>query len=353
MAIGWAIVSTGRHADTFVAPAIGMAEDTHLIAVYSREQERAEAFASKHGAQVAYASLEALLADSRVDVVFITSPNFLHAIYTMMAAQARKHVLVEKPMAVCVDEAVQMVRTCRVHDVKLAVGFHLRHHPGHQEAQRRIREGILGTVTLAQAQWGAGSRGQAEIPLEVFMKARSGQRSAWWGRPEQVGGAWAMMAMGVHCVDLLRFLLGQDVVEVAAITDGQRQESPLERLATLCLRFNDGTIGTLCCGSRIPDSKNDAILYGSHGRIVLGDSLRTTLQGVLEIVSDTVHTTVAYLQDPLALYKWQVEAFNCAIQQNTEPIASGLDGLRAVQVAEAMIQSASQGRTIKLEPLSV
>ena len=53
-----------------------------------------------------------------------------------------------------------------------------------------------------------------------------------------VGGAWAMMAMGIHCVDLLRFLLGQEVVEVAAITDGQSQESPLERLATMCLRFN-------------------------------------------------------------------------------------------------------------------
>jgi 1,5-anhydro-D-fructose reductase (1,5-anhydro-D-mannitol-forming) len=79
MALGWAIVSTGRHAETLVAPAIGLATDTRLIAVYSRDQARADAFAAKHGAQVAYASLEALLEDSRVDVVFIASPNFLHA----------------------------------------------------------------------------------------------------------------------------------------------------------------------------------------------------------------------------------------------------------------------------------
>ena len=294
MAIGWAIVSTGRHVDAWVAPAIGLAEDTQLVAVYSRDQERAEAFASKHGAQVAYTSLEALVEDSRVDVVFIASPNFLHAPYTTIAAQAGKHVLVEKPMAVSVDEAVDMVRTCRAQGVKLGVGFHLRHHPGHQEARRLIGEGVLGTITLVQAQWGGGLRGRTEIPFEVFQEARSGPRSTWWVQPAGVGGAWAMMAMGVHCVDLLRFLLGQDVVEVAALTDGQRQDSPLERLATMCLRFNGGALGMVCCGSRMPDSKNDATLYGSHGRMVLGDSVRAALQGSLEVVSDTVNTTLSY-----------------------------------------------------------
>src|SRR5262247_1417317 len=110
MALGWALVSTGKHADTFIAPAIGLAEDTQFVAVYSREQERAEAFASKHEAQAAYTSLETLVADSRVDVVFISSPNFLHAPYTKIAAQAGKHVPVEKPMATHVDEAVEMVQ---------------------------------------------------------------------------------------------------------------------------------------------------------------------------------------------------------------------------------------------------
>jgi predicted dehydrogenase len=115
-----------------------------LVAVGSRNQARAEAFADKHGAQVAYISLDAFVADARVDVVFIASPNFLQAPYTTIAAQAGKHVLVEKPMAVRVDEAVEMVQTCREHGVKL----------------------------------GAGIRGRTEIPFEVFREARSGNRSA-------------------------------------------------------------------------------------------------------------------------------------------------------------------------------
>jgi 1,5-anhydro-D-fructose reductase (1,5-anhydro-D-mannitol-forming) len=353
MTIGWALVSPGKHADSLVAPAISLAEDTQLVAVCSRDQARADAFAAKHGAQAAYTSLEALVADARVDAVFIAAPNFLHAPYTTIAAQAGKHVLVEKPMAVRVDEAVAMVRTCRAHGVKLGVGFHLRHHPGHQEARRLLGEGVLGTITLVQAQWGGGIRGQTEIPFEVFQEARSGSRSAWWVQPEGVGGAWAMMAMGTHGIDLLHFLLGQDIVEVAALTDGQRPDRPLERLATMCVRFSDGALGMVCCGSRMPDSKNDATLYGSHGRMVLGDTLRTALQGSLEVVSDTVTTTVSYPQDALALYTRQVEAFNQAIQHDAEPSASGLDGLLAVQVTVATVESAATGRAVQIAPLAV
>ena len=117
MAMEWGRVSPGKHADILLAPAISMAKDTQLVAVCSRDQERAGAFADKHGAQVAYTSLEALVDDARVDAVYIASPNFFHAPYTMRAAQAGKHVLVEKPMAVSIEEAVDMVRTCQAYGV--------------------------------------------------------------------------------------------------------------------------------------------------------------------------------------------------------------------------------------------
>ena len=181
MAIGWALVSTGRHADTVLAPAIAHAAETHLVAVCSREQAHADAFAATHGAQVAYTSLETLLADARVEVVCIASPNFLHAPYTVLAAQAGKHVFVEKPMALSVPDAVTMVQTCHAQGVQLGVGFHLRHHPGFHEARRLIGEGTLGTITLVHAQWGLGVRGQVEISPAQLMAMRSGPRSALVG----------------------------------------------------------------------------------------------------------------------------------------------------------------------------
>ena len=162
-----------------------------------------------------------------------------------------------------------------------------------------------------------------------------------------------MIGSGVHGVDDLSFILDRPVVEIAAITNGQTPETPLESLATMCLRFSDGTIGMVCCSSRIPDSINDVTIYGSDGRIVLKDAARPSLDGTLEVVSETMNATVPYEPDPLALFQWQAESFNQAIQKDQEPRASGLDGLKSVQVTRAMIESAATGRTIKLEPLPV
>ena len=122
MALGWGIVGIGSHADLKVAPAMNLAHDTRLVAVYSRDQGRAEAFAKTHGAEAAYSDLDALLGDSRVDAVFVTSPNFLHAQQTIKAAAAGKHVLTEKPMATTVSDAAAMIDACRDHGVTLSVG---------------------------------------------------------------------------------------------------------------------------------------------------------------------------------------------------------------------------------------
>ena len=122
MSFGWAIISVGDYADSRGAPAIDQAQDAELVAVYSRDQGRSEAFAEKHGAKTAYTSVEDLLSDSRIDAVYITSPNHLHAQYTTMAANAGKHVLVEKPLSLNLADGIESLRVCRKKGVKLGGG---------------------------------------------------------------------------------------------------------------------------------------------------------------------------------------------------------------------------------------
>ena len=149
MTIGWAIVSTGRYPDVTVAPALKLAQGAELAAVYSRNRQTGEEFARKHGAAAAYDSLDDLLDDPRVEVVYICSPNQLHAEYTERAARAGKHVLVEKPMALNLTDAEAMIQICESQGVKLGVGFQLRLHPGRIETRRRVLAGELGTIALA------------------------------------------------------------------------------------------------------------------------------------------------------------------------------------------------------------
>ena len=344
MSIGWAIISTGDYADTRGAPAINQAQGAELVAVCSRDQGRGEAFARKHGAKTAYTSIEDVLSDSRVDAVYITSPNHLHAPYTTMAANSGKHVLVEKPLSVNLAEGVEMLQVCREQGVKLGVGLHLRHHPGHIETQRLVANGTLGTIALAQAQIGQGDRGK------VWPEPRAGLRD-WWTHPDLVGGAFAMLTLGVHAIDDLQFLLGQQVVEIAAITDGQTSKRPLEDLATMCLRFDGGAIGMMCCGMRLPEFQNDVNIYGSHGKVMLSNASWPRLQGELRVSSDTINTTVAYEPDFVALVTKNIEDFQGAIAEDRDPSASGVDGLKLVQVTAGMVESARTRRTVKLEPV--
>ena len=347
MPIGWAIVSPGHYPETTFAPSIRAADDAELVAVCSRDMGRAQAFAERHGASAAYDSVEELVKDPRVDVVYIASPNNLHSPYTQTAARAGKHVLCEKPMALTPDAAADMIRACRANGVKLGLGFESVHHPGYQKSRQMVKDGVVGTVSLAQAQWAGGTRGVLEPP------ARSGGLNEWWETPELVGGASAMMGQGVHAVNALRYLLDDEVVEVAAMTDGQRTDKALEHLATILLRFDGGAIGMAVCGRKMPDMKADAVVYGSDGRIVLENTMGIPLQGKLEVVSETVNSVEEWETDPLGTTREQVEAFNRAIRQDTKPYSSGVDGLRVVEVTVAVIESATTGRTVQVQRVDV
>jgi 1,5-anhydro-D-fructose reductase (1,5-anhydro-D-mannitol-forming) len=346
VALGWGFISTGGHPGNNIAPALTAANDGELVAVYSRDLGRGKAFAEKHGAKAAYDSIDELLADSRVDAVFVSSPNHLHAQHGLRCAAAGKHVLMEKPMTTTLEDAVALVKGCRENGVTLGMGFMMRHHLGHVQAQQAVRNGALGRVTLAQVQGGGGVRGEETPP------PRTGLR-AWWEDPVAMGGASSMMGTGVHLVDLLRFVLGKEVTEVAAITDGQTESRPLEQLVTMTMRFDGGTLATMCCGRVLPDNRNDLTVYGINGRITGRATVGGGLQGKLEVVSDTVNQTTVFPANRHAVFTAMLEDFHRAIQEDREPLASGMDGLRVVEITLAMIESARHGRTVKPSPVEI
>ena len=346
MPFGWGIISTGLHPENKIAPAINATSDANLVAVYSRDKERAHSFAEKHGALAAYASIDELLQDNRVDGVFICSPNSLHSEHAVQAAQNGKHVLSEKPMATTLHDAIAMVKACQDNGVTLATGYHLRTHPGHILAKATIKEGALGKISLVQGQWGFGTRGAIMPPT------RTGRRQ-WWEQPDLIGEAASLMGTGVHVVDILRFLLDDEITEVATLTDGQTETNPLERTATVILRFRSGTLATVCCGRLIPDSKNDLAIYGTTGRIVGRATLWEARQGRVEILSDTVNQTEIYPSNYLANFVAEIQDFQESVQEGRDPVASGIDGLRVVEATLAMIESATTGRTIKINPVAI
>ncbi len=346
MALGWAIIGAGMHPHLKIAPAMGLAQGADLVAVYSRSQERAETFAENHGAKAAYDSVDEMLKDSRVDAVFVASPNALHAGHTLQAARAGKHVLAEKPQATTVKDALAMVRECRAAEVKLGTGFELRFNPGHKLARKVISEGSLGRISLAQGHWGRGVRG------ERFHTPRTELRG-WWEQPELMGDASVIVGLGVHVIDLFRFLLGEEVTEVTAMTDGQTAQQPLEHIATMSLRMESGIIAAVSCGRMLPDTLNDFSVYGTDGRVTGRATVWEARMGSVEVTSESGNQKRIYPYDYLANFVEELEDFQQAVEQDREPAATGEDGLRVTQITSAVIESARTGRALKLEPLSV
>ncbi len=342
MALGWAIIGAGMHPHQKVAPAIGLTPEAELIGVLSRDQERADAFAETHGAKAGYSNVDDLLADSRIDAVFVASPNAMHMDHTVRAALAGKHVLSEKPMATSVNDAVAMVKVCQENGVKLGLGFELRFHPAHLLAKNLVLQGKLGRVRLLQGHWGRGERGEPEhLP-------RSGLRG-WWEDPVAMGGGSVIMGLGVHVFDLVRFVMAQEITEVNAMTDGQTDAQPLEHIASMALRLEDGTIANVSCGRMLPDTLNNFTVYGTDGRFTGTATVWEARMGSAVVASETLNQTEEWEYDYLANFVAELTDFHSALKEDREPAATGTDGLRPTEVNSAVIKSAKTGRTVKIE----
>jgi predicted dehydrogenase len=245
-------------------------------------------------------------------------------------------------MATTIADAARMLKACRRASVTLGVAFNLRQHPGYIRARELVTAGALGRIVLAQAQWAFGVRGRDGSPPRTPL-------TQWWDTPELIGGASTMMGTGVHSVDLLRFVLGAEVDEITAVTDGQTAARPLEQLACLTLRFGNGTLGQVVASRLLPDSRNDFRVYGITGLIAGHHAMWEARTGHFEITSDTVNETADYPEALLPNYVAEIEDFQRAVATGGQPAATGLDGLRVVEVTLAMIESARTRRSVKIE----
>lgn len=340
MTVRWAFIGAGRHAELWIAPALEGAANAEPVGVWSRQADNAGAFAARHQIPKIYPTLEEALADPNVDAVFISTPNNLHAPHTLAALQAGKHVLCEKPMSVSVGEAREMVLTAREAGLQLGLGFHLRHHQLLVEARRRVADGDVGAILYATAQFNLTSSPPPRMSIP---------HAPWKRDPDSMGGAAALMGMGVHVIDVLRFLLGQEIVSATALALDYRPEQPLESFAQVMLEFDGGAQGHLVYGGRFPLSKNDIVLYGESGRIVAESVVDVRTMGSLHVsVPDGPAGLRTDTHQPVLVdnYQREIEAFSAAIESGHPFRASGIDGLRSVEVQTAIIESQRTGRRV-------
>ena len=141
--VAWGIMGSTAWADSMFGPAIQGASNARLHAVLSSNQVNADAFCQKHCVEKGYSNLEAFLADDEVEAIWIATPQNLHAKQTIAALEHGKHVLCEKTMAVTAAECESMILAAERTGKLLSVGYHMRHHPLHEELQQEWSRGTV------------------------------------------------------------------------------------------------------------------------------------------------------------------------------------------------------------------
>lgn len=336
---GWGLVGLGIHAERYVAPAMRSSSTGALVAVCGRDLERTRAFAHRHGALAAYDSLAALLDNPSVQGVFICTPNYVHLEQVVASAAAGKAVLCEKPLAESATSASTIVEACRVRPTPLGVGFHLRHNPAHLHLQELVCSGGIGSLEFIEVEYLHVSSGDHQ----------PGAIANWRSDPALAGGR-GFVGTGVHAVDLLRFLTGEEVQGVVAAADAGWDATGSERTVQATFRLSSGAVGVVRAG-RTPYPVNGITIYGSAGAIRATGSVGNRGGGMIQLWGASGRTVREF--PTVDVYERELDAFVAGVSAGTEPNASGYDGLRAAEITEAVYKSMQSRQTVKLASSAV
>lgn len=345
--IRWGILGAGGIADRRTMPGMQLAEHAEIVAVMEIDPEVAERLRAKYDAKRAYTDEAELLKDPEIDAVYIASPIACHARQAMLAADCGKHILIEKPLAMTSEEGEKVIAYCKEKGVKIAAGLMMRFGAYVQAMKKAIEEGKIGDVVSCFAHFTCW---YPDIPGS-------------WRQTKASAGGGALMDMGVHCIDLIRYVTGQDVKQVAAMHDTLTFNYEVEDSSTLVMRMEKGALATVQSNFNIPD---EAALwrlefFGTRGRLagngVIGQIDGGTVDALfMEDVggydaqqSHESKAAKAELEVEFGnAYTREVESFCLSLLNDTPLEVPAEEAVAAQKVIEAAYKSNDEAKLISL-----
>ncbi len=321
------LLGAGYISQTYMA-ALDHVPGAEVTAVWSRTRERAEGFAHRFGVERATDVVEELI--EAVDVVCVNSPNACHAAHAIAAAEAGRHVIVEKPLAVTLEQGRAMIEAAERAGVGLAYAEELAFVPKFRRARDLLAGGELGD------------------PVYVTQReAHAGPYSPWFFTREEAGGG-VLMDMACHSVECVRWILGKP--EVRAVTarldrTRHRDRGPLEDHAVVQLEFEGGASATCeASWALLGGMQSNLEIWGSEGTLRV-DLLQETGLRQFRDGAWTTPSTDWMLDNG---YPQELSHFLECFARGGEPEESGADGLAVLEILYAAYASARQGRTVEL-----
>ncbi|HOJ11367.1 MAG TPA: Gfo/Idh/MocA family oxidoreductase [Clostridiales bacterium] len=332
--IGCGLISNW-HAD-----AILQIEGTQLVGATDVNEKARAAFALKYNI-LAFNSVEELLASDDVDIVCICTPSGLHAPLAVKAANAGKHVIVEKPMAITLKQADNIIEACEKNNIKTTVISQSRFTNSICKLKNAVDKGLLGRLVSGDA-------------YMKFYRSREYYDSGGWRGTWEMDGGGALMNQGIHSVDLIQYIMGP-VKTIFAYTRTLARKIEVEDTAAAVLEYENGALGVIQATTSIyPGLPRRIEVSGDKGTIIVdGHSITNwTIEG--NEVPDGIEIGKANrtsASDPAAFgiegHIMQISDMVDAIKNNRNPLVDQYEGKKPVEIILAIYESSRTGKTIE------
>ena len=325
-AVRWGVIGLGGVVVQQIAPAILSSKHSQFAACVGSTPEKTRAFAQKFGVPQCYGTLEELAAAGDIDAIFIATPNADHHRMVLAAARAGKHVLCEKPLAMTAEQGREMVDACRAAGVILRVAFQIRFEQILVRVREIVRAGTLGELRA--------------VLFERIAPLR--QHGAWRDDPRQGG---VLFDVAVHLFDQVEWLTGLKVLEVSAYSHPDRRGGAADSTVAVL-----GVLGADChmivrASREIPFAGNDLRIQGTKG-MVTTSALRWADEHVLRIQTEAGEVVERFA--PTAIYASEIDGFAAEVRGGPGTLASGQDGVRAIELASAVLESIDSRRSVSV-----
>lgn len=336
------VVGAGKIAEVLHIPNTLLSEYAELVAVADPSLQRLDYFKKKlEGHRISfYIDYQEMIHKEDIDAVIVAVPNALHAKVSIDALESGKSVLVEKPMATNSQEALKMIEAAKKSKKVLMVNHSQRFFPHHQKAKEIVQSGLLGEIRLVKTMFGhAGPENWSP--------------NAAWFFDKDVAMFGALGDLGVHKVDLIRYVTGLDIVQCSGFIATLEKRASVEDVASAVLKLSNSALATLDSNWITKGlEENYFVVYGEKGTMKVGQTDPTKIDVYLEkpfrMHGEIVLRPLFTNEDPY----WKmpiIDHFAKVCLGLEEPIVKPEDGYIAVKVVEKIFESAKKGQAVSIE----
>jgi len=323
----WALIGASRIASSYMIAAI-RAQGGDIQSVLSSDAARGDSYAREHGIGRSFTELDQLLADDGVDAIYISTTNEKHHAQALAAVAAGKHVLCEKPLAMTLDDACEMVRAAQEKGVVFATNHHLRNAGSHLVIRDLIRSGRIGEVLSAR----------------VFHAVYLPEVLQGWRINDAAAGGGVIPDITVHDADTVRFHLGEDPLNVVAKTAASGLGQGVEDSVMSVWSMPSGAMIESHESFTHPFAGTGIEFHGTRGSIFARNVMTQEPVGEITLVDADGEHAIPF--EKHNLYEYALGLFNGAVAGTGTPSADGVDGIKSLAVALAVREAAQTGRAV-------